>query len=48
MSSLEAFVPTILNFDALSEAKYTALGHPAYPQHGVRVKKPSFCDGTVE
>jgi hypothetical protein len=48
MSSLEAFIPTISNFDALSEAKYTALGHPAYPQHGVRVKKSSFCDGTVE
>jgi hypothetical protein len=47
-SALKAFAPSITSFDALSEEQYTTLSHPAYPRHGVRVKKSSFCDGTVE
>ncbi|KAF8868251.1 Alpha/Beta hydrolase protein [Gymnopilus junonius] len=31
----------------LSESEFTTLGHPAFPQYNVRVKKSNFCDGTV-
>ncbi|TEB20364.1 serine carboxypeptidase [Coprinellus micaceus] len=33
---------------ALSEAQFTTLKHPAFPKHGVRIKKTKFCDGTVD
>ncbi|TRM62404.1 Alpha/Beta hydrolase protein [Schizophyllum amplum] len=33
--------------DALSEAEFTSLSHPFFPDYGVRVKKTKFCDGTV-
>jgi cathepsin A (carboxypeptidase C) len=32
----------------LSEAEFTTLSHPAFPRHGVRIKKSSFCDATVQ
>ncbi|CAA7260697.1 unnamed protein product [Cyclocybe aegerita] len=32
----------------LSEYEFTTLGHPAFPQRSVRIKKSSFCDGTVD
>lgn len=28
--------------------KYTALSHPSYPDHSVRIKKSDFCDPTVK
>ncbi|KAJ2936592.1 hypothetical protein H1R20_g509, partial [Candolleomyces eurysporus] len=31
----------------LSETQYTTLKHPAFPRHGVRIKKTKFCDGSV-
>jgi cathepsin A (carboxypeptidase C) len=36
------------DLSALSEAQFTTLKHPAFPKHGVRIKKTKFCDGTVE
>jgi hypothetical protein len=36
------------SFDALSEDDFTALTHPAYPKHSVRVKKSRFCNSTVD
>ena len=36
------------DLNALSEAQFTTLKHPAFPQYGVRIKKTKFCDGTVE
>ena len=30
------------------EQGYTALSHPLYPNHRVRVKKTDFCDPTVK
>jgi hypothetical protein len=34
--------------DALSADAFSTLLHPAYPRHGVRMKKSAFCDGTVD
>ncbi|KAJ3532606.1 hypothetical protein NMY22_g7675 [Coprinellus aureogranulatus] len=31
----------------LSETEFTTLKHPAFPRHGVRIKKTKFCDETV-
>ncbi|KIY65085.1 serine carboxypeptidase [Cylindrobasidium torrendii FP15055 ss-10] len=41
------FTP-IETLSALSNSSYTALAHPAFPKHSVRVKKSKFCDGTVD
>lgn len=30
-----------------SETVYTALGHPAFPEYSVRIKKSNFCDDSV-
>ncbi|KAL1732956.1 Alpha/Beta hydrolase protein [Schizophyllum commune] len=35
------------SLSALSEHEFTSLSHPFFPNHGVRVKKTKFCDGTV-
>lgn len=32
----------------LSETQFTTLKHPAFPRHGVRIKKTRFCDETVK
>ena len=32
---------------ALSSSDFTTLGHPAFPNYDVRIKKSDFCDGTV-
>ncbi|GJE98978.1 peptidase S10, serine carboxypeptidase [Phanerochaete sordida] len=31
----------------LSTSEFTTLGHPAFPNYNVRIKKSDFCDGTV-
>ncbi|KAJ7818241.1 serine carboxypeptidase [Mycena olivaceomarginata] len=36
------------NLDLLSENQFTVLRHPVFPSHGVRIKKSSFCDDTVQ
>ncbi|KAF7315211.1 Carboxypeptidase [Mycena indigotica] len=41
------FVP-FESLSLLSESKFTTLGHPAFPNHSVRIKKSSFCDPTVQ
>jgi len=33
---------------ALSGTHFTTLKHPLFPNHGVRIKKSNFCDGTVD
>lgn len=44
----ELFMP-VEQLSALSEAQFTTLGHPLFPNHSVRIKKSSdFCDGTVK
>ncbi|PPQ69455.1 hypothetical protein CVT26_002865 [Gymnopilus dilepis] len=35
------------DLSVLSETEFTTLGHPAFPNYNVRVKKSNFCDGTV-
>lgn len=35
------------DLNALSSSEYTTLGHPLFPNYGVRIKKSDFCDGTV-
>lgn len=33
----------------LSTSEFTSLGHPAFPNYNVRIKKSAdFCDGTVK
>ncbi|KAJ7259665.1 serine carboxypeptidase [Mycena rebaudengoi] len=32
----------------LSEREFSVLEHPAFPNHSVRIKKSTFCDGTVQ
>lgn len=31
----------------LSTSEFMTLGHPAFPDYNVRIKKSDFCDGTV-
>ena len=33
---------------ALSRTEFTTLGHPLFPNYGVRIKESDFCDGTVK
>ncbi|TFY57968.1 hypothetical protein EVJ58_g6707 [Rhodofomes roseus] len=35
------------DLNALSASEFTVLHHPAFPRHGVRIKKSDFCDGSV-
>ncbi|KAG6826720.1 hypothetical protein H0H92_014712, partial [Tricholoma furcatifolium] len=35
------------SLSVLSKDEYTFMGHPAFPNHGVRIKKTEFCDGGV-
>lgn len=32
---------------SLSESTFTTLGHPLFPNYGVRIKQSKFCDETV-
>ena len=32
----------------LSTSQFTSLGHPAFPNYNVRIKKSDFCNGTVK
>ncbi|KAJ7122654.1 serine carboxypeptidase [Mycena crocata] len=45
-NDVNAFTPTG-TLDILSETSFTSLGHPSFPQYGVRIKKSNFCDETV-
>ncbi|KDQ51312.1 hypothetical protein JAAARDRAFT_140320 [Jaapia argillacea MUCL 33604] len=48
MSSYDEGLFTPLgSLNALSSDSFTTLGHPAFPNYNVRVKKSDFCDGTV-
>ncbi|KAJ7694640.1 serine carboxypeptidase [Mycena rosella] len=42
----QAFAPAG-TLEILSEASFTPLAHPEFPQYGVRIKKSRFCDETV-
>lgn len=42
------FAHAVESLSALSSDFFTALDHPAYPKHSVRVKKSKFCDGQVD
>ena len=35
------------NLSALSSTNYALLTHPFFPRHSVRIKKSTFCDGSV-
>ncbi|KAJ7055889.1 serine carboxypeptidase [Mycena amicta] len=51
----QAFIhtPAVGNFhplgslSAVSSSGFSTLEHPAFPHHGVRIKKSDFCDGSV-
>ena len=45
-TSLNPPVPMSLTAIA-SEESFTALSHPRFPYHAVRIKKSTFCDPTV-
>lgn len=49
VASEPSFNPTMpMNLAAIaSEESFTALSHPRFPQHAVRIKKSTFCDPTV-
>jgi hypothetical protein len=36
------------DISSLSQDDFTTLTHPAYPRHGLRLKKSRFCDGKVD
>jgi hypothetical protein len=40
------FSPTE-DLNVLSTSEFTTLGHPAFPNYNVRIKKSEFCDGSV-
>ena len=49
-SSYDAGLFTPLkNFRSFSDTQFSTFGHPAFPQHSVRIKKnpKDFCDSTV-
>ncbi|EIW74516.1 serine carboxypeptidase [Coniophora puteana RWD-64-598 SS2] len=35
------------HLDTLTHHEFSTLGHPAFPNHSVRIKKSNFCDGGV-
>lgn len=39
---------TINHLSSLGDSEYTALAHPRFPNHRVRIKKSNFCDPTVK
>ena len=36
------------HLSALSSDEFSALGHPLFPSHAVRIKQSRFCDETVK
>ncbi|KII86255.1 hypothetical protein PLICRDRAFT_43837 [Plicaturopsis crispa FD-325 SS-3] len=44
----EGLFTPVGDLGALSETAFTTLGHPAFPNYGVRIKKSTFCDETVK
>lgn len=42
-SSLQTY-----SLSSIASGDYTALSHPRFPNHQVRVKKTQFCDPTVK
>jgi hypothetical protein len=49
VASQVSFGPVMpMNLSAIvSEQSFTALSHPRFPHHSVRIKKSTFCDPTV-
>ena len=39
---------TINHLSSVGDSEYTALTHPRFPNHRVRIKKSYFCDPTVK
>ena len=39
---------TINHLSSIGVSEYTALTHPRFPNHRVRIKKSNFCDPTVK
>lgn len=39
---------TINHLSSIRDSEYTALTHPRFPNHRVRIKKSNFCDPTVK
>ena len=39
---------TINLLSSIGDSEYTALTHPRFPNHRVRIKKSNFCDPTVK
>ena len=39
---------TITHLSSIGDSEYTALAHPQFPNHRVRIKKSNFCDPTVK
>jgi hypothetical protein len=39
---------TINHLSSIGDSEYTALTHPRFPNHRVRIKKSNFCDPTVK
>ena len=39
---------TIDHLSSIGDSEYTALTHPRFPNHRVRIKKSNFCDPTVK
>lgn len=37
-----------INLSSVGDLEYTALTHPQFPNHRVRIKKSNFCDPTVK
>lgn len=37
-----------INLSSIGDSEYTALAHPRFPNHRVRIKKSNFCDPTVK
>lgn len=44
----EGLFRPIETLDMLSESNFTTMGHPLFPNYGVRIKQSSFCDATVK
>jgi hypothetical protein len=38
----------LINMSSIASNEFTALSHPRFPNHRVRIKKSNFCDPTVK
>ncbi|KAF8060764.1 serine carboxypeptidase [Lyophyllum atratum] len=43
----EGLFTPLEDLSVLSETEFTHMSHPAFPDHGVRIKKTPFCDDSV-